>query len=67
MGAGEAGHLPGAQQRPPLPEGRVLDEPGAQLGGAVELPQQPVAEGLLRHRAPSIAQPRRLLSLNGRG
>ncbi len=49
MGAGEAGHLPGAQQRPPLPEGRVLDEPGAQLGGAVELPQQQVAEGLLRH------------------
>ena len=48
--AREPPRLPGAQQRPPLAEGGVLDDAGAQLGRPVELGQQQFAKGLLRHR-----------------
>ena len=51
MGAREPRRLPCAKQDAPLAEGRILDDASAQLGGPVELRQQQLAKGLLRHRA----------------
>src|SRR5271165_3569281 len=66
VGSGKPRALPGAQQRPLLAEGGVLDGSRAKRLGAVELHQQTVAIGLLGHRALCIADCRRLIALNTR-